>query len=67
MNRAVIDAECRAARRRQSELEMVCEGCMNRPDHDPLKDCSDCHVRTEWEETEKVIDRCERSAKKHER
>lgn len=60
----VAEAQCRAVRRRQAELERVCEGCMARPAYDPLKDCADCEVSAEFEETEREIAQYERSAKK---
>ena len=60
----VADANCRAARRRQAELEIICEGCMARPAYDSLKDCAECDVRAAFEETEQEIARYERRAKK---
>lgn len=59
----IVDAGCRAARRRQAELELVCEGCVTRTDYESTKDCANCEVYAEIEETEKAIARYERRAK----
>ena len=64
MKHAMLDAACRAARKRQDELDRVCEGCMGRPGHDPLKDCPDCYVRTEYDEAERTIADCERERRR---
>lgn len=60
----VAEAECRAACRRQAELDTICEGCTLNAAHNPLTDCADCPVPAEYAETEKVIAKHERRSRK---